>query len=35
MEKVKNGQTDFKNLTANAARFKVCLTTLEGYALKG
>ena len=32
-----NGQTQFKNLAANAARFsfKVCLTILEHYALKG
>ena len=32
-----NGQTHFKNLAANAARFlfKVCLTILGHYALKG
>ena len=35
-----NGQTQFKNLAANAANtarflFKMCLTILEHYALKG
>ena len=30
-----NGHTHFKNLAANAARLKVCLTILGDYALKG
>ena len=30
-----NGQTYFKNLAVNAARFLKCLTILGHYALKG
>ena len=31
----KNGQTQFKNLTANAERFVECALSLGRYALKG